>query len=91
MVRTKARNLVVSTVTELDVKMTSLFRMANDWKGLAGNRPAVRMLAKNGDDVWGQLDQRVGKGGRLAAFLGPLDVSAQGAATGRDDASGAES
>ena len=48
------------------------------------------MLAKNVDDVWGQLDQRVGKGGRLAAFLGPLDVGAQGAATGRDDASGTE-
>ena len=48
------------------------------------------MLAKNVDDFWGQLDQRVGKGGRLAAFLGPLDVGAQGAATGRDDASGTE-
>ena len=48
------------------------------------------MLAKDVDDVWGQLDQRVGKGGRLAAFLGPLDIRAQGAATGRDDASGTQ-
>ena len=48
------------------------------------------MLAKNVDDFRGQLDQRVRKGGRLATFLGPLDICAQGAATGRDDASGAE-
>jgi len=48
------------------------------------------VLAKDIDDVWGQLDQRVRKNGRLATFLGPLDVRAQGAATGRDDASGAE-